>query len=225
MVTNSVDYKGMHIVSARGGDGKRVAYILAPLDRLEVWLEQAVAYYDTSVVVISGMDWNNDLTPWPAPGEPPGSPAFKGDADNFLKLLQSELIPFIEADLQLAPDVERTLVGISLSGLFSLWQWMQCDTFKSIASLSGSFWYDNFVKWLSSQSIPAKSGKAFFLLGDQEANTKVKAFQSVAKDTAAVVQCLTSAGIDTHFEWVPGDHYSDGIKRLDRAMKWLYGAH
>lgn len=217
------DYNGMHCEFGRYGNGERIAYILYPVDMLEGWLEQAIEYYKTSIVVVRGMDWNNSLTPWPAPGEPKGSPDFKGDAQEFLTLLTTKLMPLIEGELELSPNVERTLVGVSLSGLFALWQWMSGNTkFKSIASLSGSFWYDGFLDWFDKQPLPKTGGKAFFLLGELEKDTKVKAFQSVAKNTAAIVERLSAGGIDTHFEWVPGNHYADPIPRLDSAFKWLY---
>ncbi|MDE6638872.1 MAG: hypothetical protein K2K32_11640 [Muribaculaceae bacterium] len=41
-----------------------------------------------------------------------------------------------------------------MSGLFALWQWMVCDTFRNIASLSGSFWYEGFMEWMKSRTIP-----------------------------------------------------------------------
>lgn len=36
------------------------------------------------------------------------------------------------------------MAGVSLSGLFALWQWLMNDTFRNIISLSGSFWYAGF---------------------------------------------------------------------------------
>lgn len=40
----------------------RICYILfGPLD--ETWVRQAAIDYDATLVVISGMDWDNDLTP------------------------------------------------------------------------------------------------------------------------------------------------------------------
>ena len=78
---------------------------------------------------------NKENSPWPAPGVPEGDPDFKGESPDFLKLLQAKVIPGIEQMLRMNTDVERSLVGVSMSGLFALWQWMECDTFKSIASL------------------------------------------------------------------------------------------
>ena len=58
----------------------RICYVLFPLDGFGQWIEQAAARFGVSIVAISGMDWDDDLTPWPAEGQPPGSPDFRGKA-------------------------------------------------------------------------------------------------------------------------------------------------
>ena len=198
------------------------AYILYPMDMLSEWIEQAAEKYGVTIVVITGMDWQNVFSPWPAPGVPKGDPDFKGESPEFLKLLQTEVIPQVEKILQTNADVERSLVGVSMSGLFALWQWMVCDTFKNIASLSGSFWYEGFTDWISKIEVPHKSGFGFFLLGDQEPKSNVKAFQSVGKDTEFIITLLKENRIRVEFESVPGNHFSDAIPRLEKAFTALY---
>lgn len=200
----------------------RVAYVLYPMDMLSGWVADASERYGTSIVVISGMDWQNVFSPWPAPGVPKGTPDFEGESPEFLQRLQQDVIPQLEAATGISAGAERSLVGVSMSGLFALWQWMVCDTFRNIASLSGSFWYEGFLDWMKSRPIPAKPGKAFFLLGDQEPKSKVKAFNSVGENTDAILSLLRGAGIDTEFKSVPGDHFSDPIPRLEAAFAALY---
>ncbi|MDO4319224.1 MAG: alpha/beta hydrolase-fold protein [Bacteroidales bacterium] len=191
------------------------------MDILSDWIGPATERYGTSIVVITGIDWQDALSPWPAKGVPRGCPDFKGLAPEFLSRLQDKVIPQIEASMGFTARPGRTLVGVSMSGLFALWQWMQCDTFDNIASLSGSFWYDGFVESLKKQSIPHKNGHAYFLLGDREARSKVKAFDTVAADTQAIIALLDADGINTRFESVPGNHYADPIGRLDKAFAAL----
>lgn len=71
---------------------------------------------------------------------------------------------------------------------------------------------------------PRKSGRAYFLLGNREAYTKVKAFQPVQTDTERIVAYLKSAGIDTTFELVPGDHYQYPEQRLTRSFTHMFSA-
>lgn len=203
----------------------RVCYVLYPFDGLEEWIEEAAEHFDVTIAVITGMDWDDDLTPWTAKGQPPGCPDFKGNASGFLSRLVDDVVPEIERRLKLSEGVERTLAGVSLSGLFTLWQWMLNDTFQNIICLSGSFWYEGFVGWIKSQPIPKKKGRAYFLLGNQEAKAKVKAFQSVQTDTIEIVDYLHDHGISDIFELVPGNHYQYGEQRLTRAFTRMFSPH
>ncbi len=206
-----------------GESPDHICYILYPFEMPASMLEGAAKQFGISIVVINGMDWDNDLTPWPALGEPPGCPDFRGTAPEFLSLLITKVVPEVEKTLRVIKDVERTLLGVSLSGLFTLWQWMKVDAFRNIISLSGSFWYDGFVEWIKSRTVPEKSGRAYFLLGNMEAKTKVKAFKPVQSDTTEIVDFLKGKGLDVFFELVPGNHYQYAEKRLHRALSWMYG--
>lgn len=203
-------------------DKSRIAYILYPMDMLSDWIVSASGKYGVNIVVITGMDWQNVFSPWPAPGVPKGTADFKGESPQFLKKLQQDVIPQIEKALGISTGVDRSLFGVSMSGLFALWQWMVCDTFNNIASLSGSFWYEGFMDWMKKISIPAKEGKAFFLLGNQESKSNVKAFNSVGENTQEIITLLRQAGITTEFQSVPGNHYADPIPRLNKAFTALY---
>ena len=204
------------------GSPDRICYLLYPFDRHEEWIERAAPEFGVSIAVVTGMDWDNDLTPWPAKGQPPGSPDFRGNAVEFLSVLVSEVVPEVERRMNLGAAVERTLAGVSLSGLFTLWQWMSNNLFCNIISLSGSFWYDGFVTWIKSLPVPKKPGRANFLLGSLEAKTKVKAFQPVQTDTVEIVDYLHDNGISDIFELVPGNHYQFPEQRLDRAFARMF---
>lgn len=200
----------------------RLVYILYPMDALRGWIESAAMRYGVSIVAVTGMDWDNDLTPWPAPGAPKGSPDFKGNAREFLDTLCREVLPKVESSLGIKVPIRRDLVGVSLSGLFTMWQWTLCDTFDNIASLSGSFWYKNFASWLASNPPKDKKGKAYLSLGNLESHTKIPAFKPVLTDTEKVVSILKEQGIETTFDIVPGNHYQYPIERLEKAFSSLY---
>lgn len=220
-MVRKLEIEGLDYLCCPSDNEGKIAYILYPMKILADWIEPAAAKYNTSIVVITGMDWQNVFSPWPAKGVPKGSPDFKGESAEFLELLQHSVIPQIEKYMGYTVAPERTLVGVSMSGLFALWQWMVCDTFTNIACLSGSFWYEGFVEWLRSRAIPSKTGKAYFLLGNREAKSKVKAFATVAENTQEIISLLDSRGVATEFQSVPGNHYSDPIARLDQAFTAL----
>lgn len=210
-------------ITAVAGPTDRICYLLYPFATLHDWLLAAAPEFGVTVAVITRMDWDDDLTPWPAKGQPPGCPDFQGRAPQFLAKLQTDVLPAVEKRLGIGPGAERTLAGVSLSGLFTLWQWMLCDTFANIISLSGSFWYEGFAAWIESHPVLKKTGRAYFLLGNQEAHTGVKAFQPVQTDTEAIVASLSRQGIAVDFELVPGNHYQYGEQRLTRAFTRMFG--
>lgn len=245
-MTQKINIAGLRCKVAPCPGSTRIAYMLYPMDLPSEWMLRAARHYGTHIVAISEMDWDNDLTPWPAAGVPAGEPPFKGEADSFLELLRCQVVPRVEAALGFRTDdykasikgetanervsvgavtdseVRRSLIGVSLSGLFTLWQWMKCDTFTDIGCLSGSFWYAGFADWMEKRRIPHKTGRAFFLLGDRETYTHVKAFQCVASDTDRIVNRLRECGIHTDFRIVPGDHYASPIPRLEAALTAIH---
>lgn len=121
---------GRYDVSLISGNPNRICYVLIPVTGLDSWFTEASSKYGLSIAIVSNMDWDNDLTPWPASGEPPGSPDFEG---------------------------------------------------------------------------------------------KAKVFQSVRRDTAAIVEYLKEGGIDIGFEMVPGNHYQHLEQRLNRSLDWIFG--
>lgn len=206
--------------------GNRVMYMLMPMATDYDWIDRQAARLGVSIVVITGIDWDNDLTPWGAPGQPPGEPDFKGLAPEFLTRLTSQVMPDAEKKLGIT-DAERTLYGISLSGLFAVWALTQTTAFRNIISVSGSFWYKNFAEWLRSVTIPqstaGKSGKIYLSLGTKEAGSPIKAFRSITTDTASVVETLRADGFDVTFRPVPGNHYQYFESRFELACSAIFG--
>ena len=72
--------------------------------------------YGVSIVVIEDVNWNDDMTPWPAIGVFKKAKPFGGRAASFLNKLANEIIPNTERELGIE-NTERTLLGVSLSGL------------------------------------------------------------------------------------------------------------
>lgn len=203
-------------------EAPKIAYILYPMDVLRNWVEEASERFGVSIVVITGFDWDNDLTPWPAPGEPKGCPPFKGHAPKFLGRLTADIVPAVEKRYEIPANVSRSLVGVSLSGLFTLWQWPQCDMFLNIATLSGSYWYEGFEQWIFRQSFKEKKGRCYMLLGTDEPHSNVAAFRKVGICTENIVGHLRRQGVDITYDMVPGNHFQFGQERLDKAFAHLY---
>ena len=179
--------------------------------------------YGVSIVVLEDVNWNDDLTPWPAEGVFKKAKPFGGEAATFLKKLTNEIIPEAERDL-VVEDAERTLLGVSLSGLFAVWSAFNTNAFTNIISLSGSLWYDGFVEWMKEQMPSPQLEKVCMLLGEKEKNAKEKRMATVEERTLAAANFLkekTCASVT--FELVEGTHFSPIIPRMERAFEVVYG--
>ena len=73
-----------------------------------------------SIVLIEDVNWNDDLTPWPAVGVFKKAKPFGGKAAAFLNKLTHEIIPETERDLGIE-DAERTLLGVR----FAVVRWLR----------------------------------------------------------------------------------------------------
>ena len=210
---------------ATGQASTRIIYLIYPAIKSfpDGWLENMASEFNVTLaaIYIPAGEWNNSLTPWPEAGETPASPPFGGQAEIFLGKLKTDIIPAVEKAAGLTGVSRRDLIGVSLSGLFTLWQWLLDDTFHSIGCLSGSFWYAGFMDWFNARSIPRKQGSAYFLLGTEEPKAYIKAYRTVGTNTVGIVNRLQSAGIPTTFQWVPGNHFADPLPRAMRAIKAL----
>lgn len=187
-------------------------------DDVARWLDGVEERFGVIPVMLPQVDWNDDLTPWPADPIFKKGKSFGGKAEAYLAELESVIIPSIETELGIVPD-ERWLIGVSLAGLFAIWASAKSSMFTRVASISGSFWYPGFVEWLEDQSVPIKS--AYLSLGDKESESKNRHLKSIAEDTAAIVKILESKGIRTTFEWTEGTHFGPLLPRLDKALAAL----
>lgn len=186
--------------------------------RLRKGSEQPMA-----LVAVAPKSWDNDLTPWPAPPVFRGGRAYEGAAAAQLALLGREIMPWTEALLAqhgMAPSFSA-LAGYSLAGLFTAWAATQCSLFERIASVSGSLWYPDFVKYVAANRPNPCVRCAYFSLGDAEPRTRNRAMQSVLEDTRQVAERFEQAGVVTRFELNPGNHFMDEDLRTARGIRWL----
>ena len=179
--------------------------------------------YSVSIVVIDNVDWNNDLTPWPAEGVFKKAKPFGGEASSFLEKLTHQILPETERDLGVE-DAERTLLGVSLSGLFAVWSAFNTDAFINIISISGSLWYDGFIEWMKGQTPSPQLKRVCMLLGEKEKNSKEKRMATVEERTLAAANILKAKSqADVWLELVEGTHFSPILPRIERAMKGING--
>ena len=205
----------LDIVTTESDD---VCYLLLPERMKEAdmnWLEEVVQKYHVNIVAISGMKWNDDLTPWKAPALNPKEEDFKGRAKNFLSSLLSDLFINTEQSLRLNHP-KRHLIGISLSGLFALWATTETNKFNSVASISGSLWYDGFVEWFKEQELHAD--RYFLSLGNKEVKSKNERLASVESCTEATLQIIRDKNKEITFITDEGNHFDFFRERIEKAI-------
>ena len=100
------------------------------------------------------------------------------------------------------------------------------DTVKAvntnIGSISGSFWFDNFIDWLQ-RHVTRKSGMARFSIGALEGGSHGNPrFANVQEQTREVVDILVKAGIDATFTTNPGDYFAPIAPRIDSMLSLLF---
>ena len=97
-----------------------------------------------------------------------------GGGPKFQRILQSELIPFVEGRYRTSPT-NRTLVGHSFGGLFATWTMLtEPGLFDNFIIASPSLWYDQGVVLGRETSLASETSSlpanAYFCVGSREVN-------------------------------------------------------
>ena len=215
-MATSRTYHALHLDIATQ-DSDRICYIILP-ERLKEselpWLDQMAERVTCNLVVISGCEWDEQLTPWKAPGLKDGM--FGGKAQYFLEMLKGDLFFNLEIALKIRKP-RRSLVGVSLSGLFAVWATGCMPLFESVGSVSGSLWYDGFLEWMRIQKY-FLCDKYYFSLGEKEKDGKNKRLASVEEVTLEAIELLKSVGKEVFFEYNEGNHFGPLIERIEKAI-------
>ena len=174
------------------------------------------------LAVISGFDWNSDLSPWPHDPVFKGTPPFAGKADAYLSLITDSLLPQIEAELDRhGKKVSfRALVGYSLAGLFALYSAYRCDMFERIVSASGSLWYSGFLDYVQNHPLSPNVKHIYLSLGDKESRTSHPLMKTVEDNTKRIYEILSDK-TDVYFEFNEGNHFQDPALRTAKGISCI----
>ena len=175
---------------------------------------------DFALAAIGGLDWNDDLSPWPCGPVFKGDGGFGGGADRYLSLLTGEILPNI-IDALPAPPKYVALAGYSLAGLFALYAPHHTDVFDRVASASGSTWFPGFVEYVQTHPMARVPGRVYLSVGDREARTKNAVMRPVEDNARALAAWYRERGIASTFVLDPGGHFKDAEARVARAVAWI----
>ncbi|WP_206610480.1 alpha/beta hydrolase-fold protein [Actinomyces wuliandei] len=166
-----------------------------------------------TVVAIPVEEWDDSLTPWPAPGLYPGDPDFAGDAGRTLTELLDMALPVVDDRFGLAPS-QRAICGYSLAGLFAMYAFVHSDTFEAAGCLSASVWYEGWLDHLRSLPLELSGKFAFLSIGSQEREAPEQILHCVEDNMEACAGILREVGCETRFEVGPGHHMEYARERF-----------
>jgi predicted alpha/beta superfamily hydrolase len=170
------------------------------------------------IVEITGISWDDDLTPWPAPAVFKGAAPYKGLADNYLRFIEDKVLFAVKENY---PGVNRFIMaGYSLGGLFAIYTGYRSSCFDTLVSCSGSLWYPEFEAYFENNDLDPIVKKVYLSLGDKEKNTRNPLMSKVEDITNKYHDHLKSKGLKTIFELNEGNHFKDSDLRLAKGLKW-----
>lgn len=197
------------ILNEYSGDGSDVAGLLSLRGCREI-----------SLLTVSGIDWNREMSPWDCPPAFRGDSPYTGGADAYLAVLLGEILP--ETYIRLGYRPSRVMIaGYSLAGLFALYSLYRSDVFSGAASISGSLWYPGFADFVANNEMKASPERIYFSLGDAEENSRNTLLRTVRVCTESIVETMRKKGTETLYEINPGGHFSDAAQRCAKGIASL----
>ncbi|MCB2360921.1 alpha/beta hydrolase-fold protein [Clostridium estertheticum] len=175
---------------------------------------------DFTMIAIGNLDWDNDLTPWTGPPIFPNDGVYAGNADEHLKRIINKIMPEVESFLPEKP-LYSAISGYSLGGLFAAYAAYRTTAFQRFASMSGSFWYPNFIPFATTHELACQPDCFYLSIGDKEERTSNKIVAAVGQNTRTYLEFLKKNGILSILEMNPGNHYTDGNIRTAKGICWI----
>ena len=189
-------------------------------------LKEADFLSEVSYIIVGIISENrlNELTPWPSPSLHPKFPNFGGEGNEYLSFIETKLKPAVDEKYRTLTSSEATgIAGYSLGGLISLYAAYNTNSFGCVASMSGSFWYPEFVSYAKKHSICNRNGKIYMSSGDREGvghkDIKKDAVTFTKNMYDILVSDLSSARVT--ITWDEGGHHDHTYDRYKNALLWL----
>ena len=175
---------------------------------------------ECNLLVVNQLRWEHDMTPWTCLPLGRHEPPCSGGADEYLKLLNTHILPWAKERLVGKPAFIG-IAGYSLAGLFALYAMYKCDVFTRAASMSGSLWFPEFKDFVTTHELCKRPDKIYISLGDREAYTKNVYLKTVQTNTEEIVAHYRKLGLDITWELNSGNHFKDTEIRSAKGIKAL----
>jgi len=174
----------------------------------------------------------DDYTPWTAPrlSDQRSVSDFGGQGDKYLSFIVEQCKPYIDKTFRTDAKAEVTgLLGKSLGGLISMYgAYQHPETFGRIGSISGSYWYEGFMKFIVSQTVERYGNRRIYMdVGSREGEGKQTVQREMVTRTQQVYAHLQAVGLGSEQLTLimdEGASHEAGAftRRFPSALTWLY---
>ena len=202
-----------------GGECNSILYLHGGLEETAA-CAQLIKDTGYALALLPDVNWNNELTPWSAPKIFQDGMDFGGRAPEYLQLLTNRIVPEVEMHL-LKPTEHRGIAGYSLAGLFAVYALWESSLFDQAASMSGSIWYDGFLKYIQNKGPAVNPEKVYLSIGDREKKTRNQRMARNEECTCCLKNELEQYGVHTKFILHPGGHFNDIAWRIRQGVRWI----
>lgn len=213
---------GRSVAVSPGPAGAPLVVLVTMPEAVDAVQAQLAGVPAHTLVTVTGFDWNDDLTPWPAAGIGQESAPFAGRGAAFARWLTETMLPRVEAMLS-APPCWRGVAGYSLAGLFAFMTLYETEWFTRAASASGSFWYPGLADYVCSHDFAGVPEALYLSIGDKERRTRHPLMREGQAVTERLAAHCRAQGIETAFRLEAGNHFQDTAGRMARGIAWLLG--
>ncbi len=173
---------------------------------------------DCYLASIGNLNWDHDMTPWYCPALSPNDKPCTGGADAYLNLLLGQILPDTLSRISGRPAF-LGIAGYSLGGLFALYSMYHTDRFSRAASMSGSFWFPDFVEYAQSHDLKRRPERLYISMGDSEAKTRNKLLKKVQENTEILIGLYREKGIPVEYQLNSGNHFKEPALRSAKGIK------
>ena len=172
---------------------------------------------DFHFLAIGNLNWERDLSPWPAPALGKEGDDFTGGGEKYLDCILSEILPLVKEKINGEPKFIG-IAGYSLAGLFALYALYKTDVFTRVASMSGSLWFPGIKEFCKENAMKILPEKLYLSIGDKESKTRHPILKTMQENTEDLLKHFKSMGIETTYEINPGNHFQDVNLRCAKGI-------
>ena len=174
---------------------------------------------DFHLLTVSGLNWDEDLSPWPSRPVVSKEDHFTGQASVFADFLTRQALAWA---LEALPQADRRLIlaGYSMAGLFALYAATRTSRFEALVSCSGSLWFPDFEAYARTTPFVRDPRSIYLSLGDKESKVKSPVLQTTEPVTRSLADFYADQGIQTVYVAEKGNHFKDPAGRLGRGIAW-----